>query len=102
VGIVEAHVDKLGALALDLGDRGADVVGLEGDVVEALAVALEEAGKEAVPERLEQLDLSPPGYSPPRASRYSGTAALIECTATVTWSSSSRGTGRTLCESRFL
>jgi hypothetical protein len=36
---------------------------LKGDVVEALAVALEEAGKEAVPERLEQLDLSPAGIA---------------------------------------
>ena len=54
-------VDQLHAEALEMLDRGVDVVGLEGHVVHALSALLEEPRQEALAERLQQLDLAAAG-----------------------------------------
>src|SRR4029079_13524415 len=50
-------VHQLVPAALQLSNRLPDVVGLEGDVVQTLPVAVEEARQEALSKRLQQLDL---------------------------------------------
>ena len=61
IRVVDGDVDQLPSAAFEVVDCLPDVVRLEGDVVEALAVALEEAGQETVCKRLQQPTLPPPG-----------------------------------------
>src|SRR5262245_28115224 len=73
VRVVDVDVHELISGALELVDRRLDVVRLKGDVVKAFPVAIEEAGQEAVAERLQELDLvsarKPQLYPAPRAIR---------------------------------
>src|SRR5687768_15746461 len=68
--VLEVDVHELEPTRAHMIDRGPDVVGLQRDVVQALAPRIEELGEEAVGDRLEQLDDAPAGKAhlvpPPR------------------------------------